>query len=730
MMTELSLPLTDSARPGEPPQFYIPATASILERRPRALKHGDTFAVFDHYGDIRDTPGGSEGLFHQDTRHLSQAELLFEGHRLLLLSSTLRDDNGSLTVDLANPDIYRDGHIVLAREKLHIIRTKFLWQGGSYERLGIRNYDDTARRFRLTLRFGADFADLFEVRGERRPRRGIARAETVDAATATLRYLGLDGRERTTRLTFSPAPTRLQVDEALFDLVLPPGARHQIFVIVQCDPDRAIRSGEYFVGMRESRRAQREATRHFALVDSTNELFDLILCRSISDLYMLITDTPQGPYPYAGIPWFSTAFGRDGIISALELLWLDPAIARGVLRFLAATQAKVENAASAAEPGKILHETRQGEMARLGEVPFRLYYGTVDATPLFVILAGRYFERTGDLETIKALWPSIEAALHWIDDYGDLDRDGFVEYIAREGAGLRNQGWKDSADAVMDAEGRLVEGAVALCEVQAYVFAAKRLAATIARALGQAARAAQLEAEAATLQKRFDAAFWCDDLGTYALALDADKRPCRVRTSNAGHALFAGIAYPERAPTLAATLLGRDSFSGWGIRTLAAGERRYNPMSYHNGSVWPHDNALIALGFSRYGLHDGTRRLFSGMFDAIQYMDLLRPPELFCGFNRRRSRAPTLYPVACSPQAWASGVPLAFLEACLGLRCDALRNEVRFERPSLPPFIDQLRIRRLRLGASELDLVLNRHGEEVAVNVLERKGDASVVVVS
>ncbi len=412
-MTIQSQTLLDDAHTShEPPQFYIPAMAPIADRRPRTLKHGNTFAVLDHYGDIVDEENGPEGLFHEDTRHLSRLQLLFEGHRLLLLSSTMRDDNASLTVDLANPDMYRDGHIVFPHEKLHIIRTKFLWQAGCYERLGIRNFDRVAHRVRMSLSFAADFADLFEVRGERRQRRGTTHFEHPKDDTVVIRYRGLDQRERVTRLTFSPTPKRLSDGEASFDLELAPGAREQIFVTVHCDETRPVRRGEFFVAMREARHAQRAGTKNFALVETSNDILNLILCRTMSDLYMLITDTPQGPYPYAGIPWFSTAFGRDGIITALELLWLDPFVAKGVLRYLAATQAQTEDPSAAAQPGKILHETRQGEMARLGEVPFRLYYGTVDATPLFVLLAGQYFERTrrsGDDGRVVAAYRSCVA---------------------------------------------------------------------------------------------------------------------------------------------------------------------------------------------------------------------------------------------------------------------------------------------------------------------------------
>jgi len=708
--------------------FYIPMTGPAARPR-RSLKHDDTFIVLDSHGDIGASAGGPDGLFNADTRYLARLELVLDDVQPLLLGSNLRDDNSALTIDLTNPDVYRGGRIVLQKDMLHIVRTVFLWRGTAYQRIGLQNHGESPASFNLTLLFDNDFADLFEVRGEKRPRRGVGSSKLLGTADVALEYKGLDGKSRSTALHFDPPPTRLAVNAATYHFDLGPQQISSLFIAASCNKPATDKPVPFFRGLLAHRREMRQSTRGATSIETSNNIFNEVLCQSMADLNMLMTDTPQGRYPYAGIPWYSTTFGRDGIITALQMLWIDPRVARGVLKRLAFYQAKTVDALADAEPGKILHEMRGGEMAALREVPFAQYYGSVDATPLFVLLAGLYVERTGDDATLAELWPAIEAALRWIDGAGDPDQDGFVEYQRASEQGLANQGWKDSYDAIFHADGRLAEGYIALAEVQGYVFAGKRLAARCALRLGKDEQAQRLEAEAGLLAHRFEEAFWCDELGTYALALDGAKKPCKVRTSNAGQLLFTGMVRADRARLVAADLMRPHFFTGWGIRTVARGEARYNPMSYHDGSIWPHDNALITLGLARYGLKQSVEQVFKGLFDAAAYMDLRRLPELFCGFQREKQRGPTLYPVACAPQAWASATPFTLLEAALGLEFDAQRGEIRLRNPRLPAFLNEVVLRDLRLGPSSVDLRVRRHGDEVSLEVLRTHGQIQVSIV-
>lgn len=710
--------------------YYIQATSAPADDRTRVLKHDETFAVFDRHGDIQPVGRGAQGLYHEGTRFLSRLEFSLNGERPMLLNSTIQEDNALLAVDLTNPDVYVDGRAVIPRGTLHILRSIFLWRGSCFERLRLFNYGQAPVEVTFSLLFEADFSDIFEVRGFRRVRRGHMPPSAVEGAEIVMAYEGLEGLLRRTRVTCLPRPQTLARSQAGFVVKLDPKAETAVGITIACEVGEArpVRLS-YEQSFTEATLAIRTLGQLDCQIYTSNEQFNDWLNRSLPDLHMMITETPFGPYPYAGVPWFSAPFGRDGIIAAFEYLWVNPALARGVLAYLAATQAQEVNPSKDAEPGKILHEARKGEMATLDEIPFGCYYGTVDATPLFVLLAGAYYERTADRAFIKSVWPNVERALQWIDTFGDADHDGFVEYARRSATGLAHQGWKDSHDAVFHADGALAEGPIALCEVQGYVYAAKLQAANLAAALGHDGTAQELGQQAQTLKERFEQAFWCEELATYALALDGQKHLCRVRASNAGHCLFAGIASPARAARVADTLLSEEFFSGWGIRTLASTEARYNPMSYHNGSVWPHDNALIAAGLARYGHKEAVLRILTGLFDASLFVDLHRLPELLCGFHRRPGQGPTLYPVACAPQAWAAASVFLLLQACLGLSIRGPERQLVFVRPSLPPSLQEIRIRNLTVGPATLDLLLTRHEHDVGVEILRRDGPVEVITI-
>jgi glycogen debranching enzyme len=544
------------------------------------------------------------------------------------------------------------------------------------------------------------------------------------------RYHGLDDVERRTNINWSRPPDRAEAGSSTFLLTLERHTSVTLELRVSCDIGQTVHTVAAYPTSLEAARARSSSGEPAACtITSSNESFNHWMRRSSADLRMMITETPYGPYPYAGIPWFSTPFGRDGLITALELLWAAPSLARGVLTFLAGTQAMYTSEEQDAQPGKILHEMRDGEMATLREIPFGRYYGSADATPLFVMLAHAYFQRTADREFLDELWPHILAALEWIGGSGDPDQDGFLEYARHSDTGLIQQGWKDSYDSIFHADGTLAKPPIAACEIQGYAYAAWKGASELALVRGDAAGAAHWAQQAETIRARFEEAFWCEEIGTYALALDGDKRPCRVRSSNPGHCLFAGIVAPERAASVARELMSEQSFSGWGVRTIAAREARYNPMSYHNGSIWPHDNAVVAAGLARYGYRSDAARVMDAMLDLSGVVDLHRLPELLCGFHRRNGEYPTLYPVACAPQAWAAGAIYLFLSSCLGLQVDAQRSQVMLRRAALPTALDWLRITNLPVGDASIDLLLTRHPHDIGVTVLQRHGEVEVTAI-
>ncbi|HTZ78839.1 MAG TPA: amylo-alpha-1,6-glucosidase [Stellaceae bacterium] len=674
-----------------------------------ALKHGDTFLVADAFGDVI---GDGDGLFRQDTRVLSRYRLALDGKPPSLLSAAVSQDNVFFTSHSTNRPLPPLGGQSTPEGVIHIERTRFLWEDRLYEYVRLVNYGDQDALMPLTLSFAADFHDMFEVRGSKRQAHGELLPPEVDADTARLIYRGLDGKLRSTALTFSPAPRRLTAERA--DFLIPLGRKSgtEIYVEIGASRDGEPSRPRFRAAAARARYSMRARRRRGARLRSSGRLFSEWMDKSRADLALLTTELPTGPYPYAGIPWFSTPFGRDAIVTSLQILWLEPSLARGVLSFLAENQARETSRFRSSAPGKIMHETRKGEMTALRELPFGQYYGGVDTTPLFVMLAGAYAERTADLDFVDRLWPALEAAMAWIEEESAGNPDGFLSYANTDGSGLSNQGWKDSSDSVFHADGRFAEPPISLVEVQGYVFAAMRAMAELATRRGDGAAGACWRRRAERLRAAVEQRYWIERIGFYALALDGDGRPCEVRSSNPGHLLFTGLPSPERAAAVARHLLSANFDSGWGVRTLAVGEARFNPMSYHNGSVWPHDTALCAAGLGRYGMRQGAVRLMTELFEAAAQFGM-RMPELYCGFQRVAGEPPVAYPVACLPQAWAAGAVFMALQACLGLRIDGWRGEIHVERPRLPPGLDRLSVHGVPLGSERVDLSFQRVGERV-----------------
>ncbi|HEY7851935.1 MAG TPA: glycogen debranching N-terminal domain-containing protein, partial [Caulobacteraceae bacterium] len=566
-----------------------------------SLKDGDTFLVADAWGDVG---SGADGLFSCDTRLLSRFRLLIGGNRPSRLSFGLSPDNAAFTVNSANRALPPVGGQATPRGVIHIERKRCLNAGRLYERVRLTNFGLDEVMAPITFEFDADFRDMFEVRGLSRPARGAMGEPEITGRGVILTYAGLDSVQRSSVIAFSEPPWRLTPTRADFMLPVTPGRRVELYVEVGPTHEHPPEPSRFNHALARARRGVREFTSQGAQVSASDGAFDAWLRQSLVDVAVLTTPLPTGPYPYAGIPWFSTAFGRDGIICAWQMLWLDPSLAKGVLSYLASRQAEHVSAFDDATPGKIMHETRRGEMAALGEIPFALYYGGVDTTPLFVALAGAYYDRTGDLAFIGKLWPHLTAATRWMETFGDSNGDGFIDYARAETTGLANQGWKDSADSIFHEDGRLAVGPVALVEVQGYAFAAWRAMAAMGLALG-VEEAREWAARAKAIREAVEARFWLDDLGFYAVAIDGAGEVCRVETSNPGHLLFVGLPEPERAAKVTHRLLSPAFDNGWGLRTLAAGAIRYNPMSYHNGSVWPHDTAIALAGMARYGERAG-----------------------------------------------------------------------------------------------------------------------------
>ena len=694
-------------------------------------REGRLFQVSDANGDFTRAHAAS-GLYAHNTRFLALFEVRVNGATPRPLAASVAEDD--IQRVWAQAEVGEEA--VPHGAPLAVQRRRVLDDAAMYERITVTNYGRHEITVELELRFAADYADVFEVRGLRRPARGRSLPVEVDdrAGTVTLGYLGLDGVTRRTTLRFNLVPASLDAARASWRTPLAAQGSVTLDVTVGVAETAVTgpaasaaphgQPGSFDTAFAALRRSYADWRASCTVLETDDQALQTVLDRSALDLRLLLADLGDGPFPVAGIPWFAVPFGRDSLIAAIQALPLTPDLARGTLRTLAALQGREVNARRQEEPGKIPHELRRGEMANLGEVPFGRYYGSVDSTPLFLVLLCDYDAWTGDLALARELLPNIRAALHWIDAYGDRDGDLLLEFEADNGRGLAVQSWKDSADSLSHRDGSLATGAIAVAEAQGYVYDAKRRLAPLLTRLGEHEWAERLSREAEALKERFNAAYWMADRDYLALALDGTKRQVGTVTSDAGHCLWSGIVDAEKAAPVARRLVAPDLFSGWGIRTLATGEISYNPMSYHNGSVWPHDTSLCALGLKRYGYDRAANAVAMAVVAAARRFPDARLPELYCGFDAADG-LPVPYPLACSPQAWAAGAPLALVRAMLGLEPDAAAGVLRL-RPCLPDGVGRLSLRGLRVGAATVDLDVTRAGVEASI----RSGTLDVVVES
>ncbi|MGH9467627.1 MAG: amylo-alpha-1,6-glucosidase [Terriglobales bacterium] len=713
------------------------------------LIDGKTFLATALAGDITPPSSTDVGLFFHDTRFLSHWEVLVNGHRAMVLSAAT-EQNLLSEVELTATNLAARDTLELPENTIHIHRQQLL-AGRFFDRLTFRNFSLEPVVLAVEVAFDVDFMDVFQVRGMLRSVTGIYFQPQLRPDGVIFSYLGRDDLLRQTHIRFSPAPRELQARRARFELCVDPGAQTTLLSTVEgtlgeARPSEAPEHGAFAACLGRRRTSYQDWERATTRFESSDDLFNRCLQTAMSDFFALrvplVSSSPGaavprcGPLPggageivAAGIPWFATIFGRDSLIAGYQTLMLHPHLAQETLRFLARNQGRKRDDWRDEEPGKILHEMREGEMTRAGEMPHSPYYGSVDATPLFLIVLDETYNWTGDDALLEELLPAARRALTWIEESGDLDGDGFVEYRCRSPQGLRNQGWKDSWDAYLSPDGAVPEAPLALCEVQGYCFDARYRMSRLLRVVGDAAGADRLRRQATELAHRFERQYWMPGAGYYAAALDAGKRPLPMLTSNAGHLLWSRIIGRERARQVVRRLMRADLFSGWGIRTLSSDEPTYNPLSYHRGSVWPHDNSLIAQGFAFYSSKQPLLRLWTGLYQAATFFSDQRLPELFVGVQREEFNRPVNYPVSCSPQAWASGAWFLLLTAALGLRPNAGRHELRIVNPVLPEWLQWLRLHQLRIGNSQVSLEFSRRATRTFCNVLDVQGDRLAISV-
>ncbi|MHB1411727.1 MAG: amylo-alpha-1,6-glucosidase [Thermoleophilia bacterium] len=699
-----------------------------VKKEKLVVKEGELFLYSDIEGNVAREDTSGLGLYYQDTRFLSAFNLSLFGSRPVLLSSTA--DRGFMSqIELTNTDFMTPEGMVVPQETINIRRIRVI-NSKLYELIRIKNYNLFPVDVSVEIEFDADFADMFEVRGTKRTKYGTRLAAKVTGDSILLAYHGLDAILRKTDIRLETPPTKIEATTAIYRFQLKPLERRVIrFEVQPLLPTTPASNGEDFSkAIGTVRKSYEQWFASTAQIDTDNELFTAVLRSSQRDIRMLATQTEFGFFLSAGVPWFVTPFGRDTIITCLQTMMLDAQPAMETAKVFTQLQGKSVDPWRDEEPGKIFHEVRRGELANIRAIPHTPYFGSADSTALYLIMISDIVKWTGDLEFARSMTGAIDQALKWIDEYGDADGDGFIEYETRSRRGLVNQGWKDSGNSVVHTDGALAQPPIALSEVQAYVYYAKRRMAQLFGLLGDPERAAALDKQALALKARFNEVFWLPREGYFAMALDRDKKPVKTVTSNPAHGLWARIIDEDKAAQMVERLMLPDMFSGWGIRTLSKSSINYNPMSYHNGSVWPHDNAIIIRGLKKYGYDREANAVSSGLFEAALHHDYYRLPELFCGFTKRSISRPVNYPVACSPQAWAAGSIFMILQAMLGIEADAPTNTVYVNSPSLPSWLKEADIRDLRVGKEKLSLKFRRDGSVTSFVVTQKTGRVRTIV--
>jgi glycogen debranching enzyme len=724
----------------EIPSPFVEPRIAYQANKPRKVNNltlidGKTFLSTSFAGDIMPPGAPDVGFFHDDTRYLSHLELKIGGQSAVVLSSST-EKNFASQIELTIGNITLRETIELPENTVHVRREQLLARNIFFDYLTFENFNQNTIEFRVEITYAADFMDVFQVRGASRGKSGTYYRPIITGDSVLFVYRGLDRRERQTLLKLNPAPHAFTDPwtTAVWNIRLQPMERVRIetltSAILQDDPHPRNEKTDFLLNLRTRRQNfqewQNESTRFW----SSHDEFDGALRTAIGDFHALQIPRTKDHIVAAGIPWFATIFGRDSIIASYQSLLLNPRLAAETLRVLARLQGTEYNDWRDEEPGKILHELRDGEMSNNQENPFGAYYGSVDATPLFLVLASEVFNWTADEQLMRELMPAFHRALDWIERYADLDGDGFVEFQRRSPRGLVNQGWKDSWDGNLHADGTPAEAPIALVEVQGYVYDAKYRMSRLMRYFGDTAQADKLKRQALELAKRVEKSFWMQNRNYFAMALDRHKRKLEVISSNPGHLLFSRVLKTDKARAVMSRLMEPDMHSGWGWRTLSSAERVFNPLSYHRGSIWPHDNSLIVHGMALYDFTRPALHTLTTLFQACLNFRDNRLPELFCGVQRRDHDVPVQYPVSCSPQAWASGALFFMLTSVLGIRPSAPSRELNIVNPVLPDWLDHLQVRNLRVGRSRVGLDFTRRGDRTFCNVVDVEGDKLLVNVS